>query len=234
MAGGSWAKGVGAAFAVHAFTASGAVLGLLALQAASDRRFGAVFLWLGLALVVDGIDGTIARKVGVAERLPRYSGEILDLVVDYLTYVVVPAYVLVVVGIVPAVLVWPLAAAVLVSSAFYFADTAMKTPDGGFRGFPAIWNVAVFLLLVFGLPPFANAGIIAGLVAATFAPFVFVHPFRVVRFRPVTIAVLSLWMLAASLSVAAGLAPPLWVTVVLAVTTAYLGLIGLALRAPVR
>jgi len=232
MAVGNWAMGAGAAFAVHAFTASGAVLGLLALQATSDRRFDAVFLWLGLALVVDGIDGTIARRVGVATRLPRYSGEILDLVVDYLTYVVVPAHVLVVAGLVPAGLVWPLAAAILVSSAFYFADTAMKTPEGGFRGFPAIWNVAIFLLMVFGLPPLANAGIIAGLVAATFAPFVFIHPFRVVRFRPVTLAVLALWMLAAGLSVAAGLAPPPWVSVVLAVTTAYLGLIGLALRAP--
>ncbi|AVO44957.1 CDP-alcohol phosphatidyltransferase family protein [Phreatobacter cathodiphilus] len=227
-------RGAGSAVAVHVFTASGAVLGLLALQAAAERRFAAVFLWLGLALVVDGIDGTIARRLRVAERLPRYSGEILDLVVDYLTYVVVPVFVLLQAGLVPDGLAWPLAAAILVSSAFYFADGEMKTPGGGFRGFPAIWNVAVFLVMVFALPPAANAVIVLGLVCATFAPFVFVHPFRTVALRGLTVAVLVLWMAAAAAAVVADLAPTAPVTIVLALATAYLGLVGFLVREPVR
>lgn len=226
--------GIAAAVAVHVFTASGAVLGLLALVAASERRFAAVFVWLGLALVVDGIDGTIARRLRVSERLPRYSGDILDLVVDYLTYVVVPVQVLIQAELVPAPLAWSLAAAILVSSAFYFADTEMKTPGGGFRGFPAIWNVAVFLLMVFALPPALNAVIVAGLVAATFAPFVFVHPFRMERLRPLTLGVLAVWMAAAAAAVAANLAPSVPVAVALALATVYLGLIGIVLGERVR
>ena len=226
--------GIAAAVAVQVFTASGAVLGLLALVAASERRFAAVFVWLGLALVVDGIDGTIARRLRVSERLPRYSGEVLDLVVDYLTYVVVPVQVLIQAELVPAPLAWPLAAAILVSSAFYFADTEMKTPGGGFRGFPAIWNVAVFLVLVFRLPPALNAVIVAALVAATFAPFVFVHPFRMERLRPLTLGVLAVWMAAAAAAVAANLAPSVPVAVALALATVYLGLIGIVLGERVR
>jgi phosphatidylcholine synthase len=227
-------RGTGAAVAVHIFTASGAVLGLLALQAAAERRFTAVFLWLGLALVVDGVDGTIARHLRVAERLPRYSGEILDLVVDYLTYVAVPVFVIVQARLLPEGLAWPLAAAILISSAFYFADGEMKTPGGGFRGFPAIWNVAVFLLMVFALPPATNAVIVVALVGGTFAPFVFVHPFRTVALRRLTLAVLGLWMAAAGAAIAADLAPEAPVRILLALATAYLGLVGVVLREPVR
>lgn len=218
------------AYAVHAFTASGAVLGLMALQAAGEGRWAATFAWLGLALVVDGVDDTIARRVGVAGLLPRYSGEVLDLVVDYLTYVVVPVFVMVRAELVPAPLAWPLAAAVLISSAFYFADSEMKTAEGGFRGFPAIWNVAVFLLAVFALPASVNAVLVAALVMATFAPFAFIHPFRVRRFRMLTVAVLCAWMVAAILAIAAGLRPSPWTTAVLAVASLYLAGIGAVVR----
>ncbi len=218
------------AYAVHAFTASGAVLGLLALQAAGEGRRAATFVWLGLALVVDGIDGTIARRVGVAGLLPRYSGEVLDLVVDYLTYVVVPVYLMIHAGLVPAPLAWPLAAAILISSAFYFADAEMKTVEGGFRGFPAIWNVVIFLLAVFGLPGWINAVAISALVAATFAPFAFVHPFRVTRFRPLTLVVLGVWTMAAILAIAADLRPEPWVTAVLGGASLYLAGIGIFVR----
>lgn len=218
------------AYAVHAFTASGAVLGLLALQAAGEGRWAATFAWLGLALVVDGIDGTIARRVGVASLLPRYSGEVLDLVVDYLTYVVVPVFLMVRADLVPAPLAWPLAAAILISAAFYFADSDMKTAEGGFRGFPAIWNVAVFLLAVFALPAWVNAVLATGLVIATFAPFAFIHPFRVRRFRVLTLAVLGAWTLAASLAIVAGLRPAPWATAVLAATSFYLAGIGAVVR----
>ena len=80
-----------AAASVHLFTALGAVCGLFAALAAFDGAWERMFIWLGVALVIDGIDGTFARMAHVEERLPRFSGERLDLVVDYVTYVFVPA-----------------------------------------------------------------------------------------------------------------------------------------------
>lgn len=226
---GDWSKGRRlAALGVHAFTASGAVLGLLALQAASERRWTAMFLWLGLALIVDGVDGTMARRVRVAEVLPRFSGEVLDLVVDFLTYVVVPAYALMTAGLLPVPLAWPLIAAILVSSAFYFADGLMKTAEGGFRGFPAVWNVVVFLIFVFDAGPAVNAVVVALLVAATFAPVVMVHPFRVQRFRLVTLAALAIWAGAAAVALAADLRPGPGVLAILAASSLYFLTVGLA------
>jgi phosphatidylcholine synthase len=216
-----------AAFAVHAFTASGAVLGLLALHAANERNWTLMFVWLAIALVVDGVDGTIARALQVRERLPRFSGDILDLVIDFLTYVVVPTYALVESSLLPVPLQWPLAAAVLISSAFYFADDTMKTAEGGFRGFPAIWNVAAFLLFVLDASPWVNAAAVVGLVAATFAPFVFIHPFRVRAFRSATLAMLAVWAAAAALALASDLEPAPWVKAVLAVASGYFLLAGL-------
>lgn len=216
-----------AALGVHAFTASGAVLGLLALQAASERRWTAMFLWLGLALLVDGIDGTMARAARVSEVLPRFSGEVLDLVVDFLTYVVVPAYALLAAGLLPQPLAWPLIAAILVSSAFYFADSLMKTAEGGFRGFPAVWNVIAFLLFVLDAGEAANAVVVIVLVMATFAPVVMVHPFRVRRFRTVTLAVLAVWTGAAALSLVADLQPGPAVLALLAGSSLYFVVVGL-------
>ncbi len=210
-----------AALAVHTFTASGAVLGLLALHAAVDRRWTAIFLWLGAALVVDGIDGTFARALRVGEALPRISGEVLDLIVDYLTYVIVPAYALAMSGLLPEGLGWPLAGLIALSSAFYFADTAMKTAEGGFRGFPAIWNIAAFVLFVVAAPPLVNVVVVLGLVVATFAPFVFVHPLRVRRLRTATFLALASWSFAAALALMHSLAPPVWVTGILVASSLY-------------
>ncbi|CEJ13005.1 Phosphatidylcholine synthase [bacterium YEK0313] len=216
-----------AALAVHAFTASGAVLGLLALQAAADRRWTLMFVWLAAALVVDGVDGTVARAAQVKTVLPRFSGEVLDLVVDFLTYVFVPAYALVAAGLLPPGLDLPLAALILITAAFYFADGEMKTVEGGFRGFPAVWNGAAFLLFVFRPAPWACAVALVMLAAATFAPVVTIHPFRVARFRRLTLAVLLAWSLAGLASLAADLDPDWPVKAVLAVTSLYFLCIGL-------
>lgn len=221
--GGRWLT----AFAVHAFTASGAVVGLLALQAASERRWAVMFAWLAIALLIDGIDGTLARAARVKQVLPRFSGDILDLVVDFLTYVVVPTYALVAAGLLPPGYELGFAALILVSSAFYFADANMKTVEGGFRGFPAVWNAAAFLIFVFYPGPWGTGLVIAVLVAATFAPIVMIHPFRVARYRAVTLAVLALWVLASALTLLADLAPSLWIKAVLALTSAYFLTVGL-------
>jgi phosphatidylcholine synthase len=186
-----------------------------------------MFLWLGLALLVDGIDGTFAWALHVAERLPRWSGDTLDLVVDFVTYVFVPAYAIVASGIMPLAVGLPAGFAIVVTGALYFSDGSMKTADNHFRGFPAVWNLIAFYLLLLKPPAFAAAAAIAVLAVLTFVPVKFVHPFRVSRLRPVTIAMLALWAILGLVALLNDLSPGLWVTGGLCVVALYFLVIGL-------
>jgi phosphatidylcholine synthase len=197
-----------AAFGVHVFTATGAALGLLALDAAVRRDFALMFTWLGIALVVDGVDGTIARRLDVARRLPRWSGEALDLVVDFVTYVLVPAYALMISGLLPPPVAMPCAIIIVVTSALYFADREMKTKDDYFRGFPAVWNTVAFYIFLLAPNGWLSAAVIVGLSALVFAPLVFVHPFRVRRLMGLNIGLIVLWSLLAGIALWRDLAPP--------------------------
>jgi phosphatidylcholine synthase len=181
------------AFAVHIFTATGAALALGALIYATHGRWGAMFLCLGAALIVDAVDGTFARHLKVAEVLPRWSGDVLDLVVDFVTYVFVPAYAITAGGLLPEALALPAGIAIVMTGALYFADRQMKTADNYFRGFPALWNLAAFYLFLLRPAPWAAVALVAVLAALTFVPFKFVHPVRVERLRPLTLALLLLW-----------------------------------------
>jgi len=167
------------AWLVHLLTASGAVLALLALWAIEEENWRLALLWLLAALAVDGIDGTLARAMRVKEVLPRVDGATLDLVVDYLTYVFVPTILIWRAGLVPPSLAPLLAAGILISALYVFARTDMKTQDGYFRGFPALWNVVALYLFVLQLDPAAGAAVVVLLAALSFAPVHFVHPFRV-------------------------------------------------------
>src|SRR6201994_2607641 len=131
-----------AAFSVHVFTAMGAGIALIALLEAVREHWAAMFAWLGLALVVDALDGPIARRLDVVRVQPNWSGDVLDLVVDFITYVFVPAYAITAGGLLLPVAAPLLGVGVVVSGALYFADRRMKTSDNHFRGFPALWNVA--------------------------------------------------------------------------------------------
>lgn len=216
-----------AALAVHLFTASGAALGFLALIAATERDFAKMFFWLAIALLVDGVDGTLARKAHVDTRAPKLSGDVLDLVVDYVTYVLVPAYALAVSGLMPHGFGVPAALIVCVTAALYFATTDMKTDDLFFRGFPGIWNVAAFYLFVLAPPPWIGFAIVVALSALTFAPIVFVHPMRVRLLRPLTLAALLAWSVLAALAVWSDLRPDafvIWGLVALALYFVSLGL----------
>src|SRR5437660_9664278 len=190
------------AFAVHIFTASGAALALAALIAAVERYWALMFLCLGAALIVDGIDGTIARKLKVAQVLPRWSGDVLDLVVDFVTYVFVPAYAIAAGGLLPEPLALLAGMVIVVTGALYFAARQMKTADNYFRGFPALWNVAAFYLLMLKPDPAVGAGAIVALAALTFVPFPFVHPVRVARLRTLNIALIAVWSTLALIALA--------------------------------
>lgn len=210
-----------AAFGVHIFTASGAVLALFALIAAVERAWPQMFLLLGAALFIDGIDGLIARRLDVAARLPRWSGDVLDLVVDYLTYVFIPAFVVVWSDLIHPLLAVPCAAAIIISGALYFADREMKTKDNFFRGFPAVWNVPVFYLILLKPPSVIAAGAIVLLAAATFVPIPFVHPLRVKRLRVLTISLLVIWAILASITLARDMMPGPWITAALCAIALY-------------
>ncbi len=216
------------AASVHVLTASGAVLALLALRAAHDRDWRMMFLWLGVALVVDAVDGPLARKLEVKTLLPRFSGERLDLIIDYLTYVAVPAYALTEAPILPEAARIPAAAAILLSSLFHVADLESKTEEGFFVGFPAIWNIVLLYLFALDLPPYVALGVVALFVAATFVPILAVHPFRVARLRPLSCLVTAIWFAAAVAAVANPFPSPLWVQALLLAAAVYLTSIGLS------
>ena len=216
-------------FAIHILTASGAALAFLALLAAVDRAWPAIFLWLGIALIVDAIDGPLARGFHIAAVLPRWSGDTLDLVVDFVTYVFVPAFAIANSALLPNLLAPVAGVAIVVTGAIYFADRHMKMPGNYFRGFPAIWNTAAFYLLLLRPSPFWSTVTVVALAVATFLPFPFIHPLRVMRLRPFTVALLVLWGVLALITLARDMAPGPWITGALCAIAIYV--IGLgALR----
>src|SRR5437868_6774943 len=176
-----------AAFSVHIFTAMGAAFALIALLEAVREHWAAMFAWLGVALIVDALDGPIARRLDVVRLQPDWSGEVLDLVVDFVTYVFVPAYAITASGMLLPVAAPLLGAGVVISGALYFADRRMKTADNHFRGFPALWNAAAFYLFLLQLAPALSSLFVALLIALTFVPLRFVHPVRVIRLRWLTL-----------------------------------------------
>jgi phosphatidylcholine synthase len=182
-----------AAFFVHIFTALGAGMALIALFEAVREHWAAMFWWLGAALVIDGIDGPVARRLEVERVQPNWSGEVLDLVVDFVTYVFVPAYAITASGLLLPVAAPLLGVAIAVSGALYFSDRRMKSADNHFRGFPGLWNIAALYLFLLHLPPAVSTLGIALLIVLTFVPFNVLHPIRVVRLRRLTLALIGAW-----------------------------------------
>ncbi len=173
----------------------------------------------------------MARAFEVDRVLPRWSGETLDLVVDFTTYVFVPAYAIAASGLLPHVLAIPAGIVVVISGALYFADREMKTDDNYFRGFPAVWNLAAFYLYLLEPSEWAVAASIAALAGLSFAPIRFLHPLRVRRWRAFNVVLLTAWAVLAVLAVLQDLAPGPYVTLPLSLIAAYFFLVGV-LRTP--
>src|SRR5580692_3896684 len=196
-----------AAFSVHILTALGAGIALIALLEAVREHWAAMFAWLGIALLIDGLDGPIARRLDVAGVQPNWSGEVLDLVVDFTTYVFVPAYAITASGLLPPLAAPLLGAGIVVTGALYFADRRMKTADNHFRGFPALWNAAAFYLFLLHMPPALGSLGIAVLIVLTFVPFNVLHPVRVVRLRGLTLSLVAIWAVLAGIALADDFSP---------------------------
>lgn len=214
------------ALAVHVFTATGAFWGFLALLAASERDWRAMFLWLALALFVDGVDGSLARRFEVKRFAPRFSGEAIDCLVDYFTYAIIPVYALMQTDhLGPG---WDLAAAamILLTSAFYMADQEMKTDDGWFQGFPMVWNLVVFYIFLLEPPPWATFVAIVFLSVFTFSRYMFVHLLRVKLYRPLTLALGAVWSGLALYAIWLNMDPPVWTIWALCLSGVYFVALG--------
>ena len=186
-----------------------------------------MFFCLGLALVVDGVDGPLAREFRVAQVLPRWSGDTLDLIVDFTTYVFVPAYAIAASGLLPHVLAIPAGVVVVISGALYFADRQMKTADNYFRGFPAVWNLGAFYLYLLEPAEWLAAAMIVALAALSFAPIKFLHPLRVKHLRVLNVVLLAAWAMLAFLAVIDDLNPGPYVIWPLALIAVYFFVAGL-------
>lgn len=225
---------LGAAWAVHVFTASGVVIGLLALLAVVAGDAKAALLWLGLALFIDGVDGPAARLFGVREVIPKVDGATLDNVVDYFTYVVVPAVFMVQFELMPAPFAVLGAAYVVATSLYTFANVDLKTKDNYFVGFPAVWNIVVFYMFILDTPPVLNlvATIVLGIL--TFTPLKFVHPLRVRELRLPTLIATVVWAVSSLWLVVQIPQTPSWALAAWVASSIYLGAISLrrTLRGP--
>lgn len=211
------------ALAVHLLTASGAVFAMLALLAAVEEKWSLMFLWLVVAFFVDGIDGPLARRYDVKQNAPVFDGELLDLIIDYLTYVFIPAYALFKhPDLLPGWTGWVAIIIITFASALYFADTRMKTRDYSFSGFPGCWNMVV--LVVFALKPgfWVILALVAVLAVAMFLPIRFVHPVRTRRWRAVTLPMALAWTFFAGWAAWVDFDPQSWAHWGLVVTSVYL------------
>lgn len=224
------AKARARAFSVHIFTALGGAIALIAMLEAVREHWAAMFGWLGVALIVDGLDGPLARRLRVGEVLPDWSGDTLDLVVDFLTYVFVPAYAITASGLLIPLATPLLGGAIVISGALYFADRRMKTDDNHFRGFPALWNAAAFYLFLLKPPAAVGTIVLAILVVLTFVPFNVMHPLRTTRLRTLNIVLLVIWAMLAMFAVATNFQTPLWATVALCAIGGYILLSDVLIR----
>lgn len=181
------------AWGVHLFTATGALWGLLAIMATVQHQWQAAFFWLGMAALVDSLDGTLARRFKVKGVLPGFDGALLDNIIDYQTYVIVPAIFLYEANLLPATTTIAGIAMVVLASAFQFCQADAKTDDHTFKGFPSYWNVVVFYMFVFDANPWVNFWVIAILAVLVFVPIRYLYPSRMIRYQKLTLSLTTVW-----------------------------------------
>lgn len=200
---------------------------MLAMLAAVEEKWSLMFLWLVVAFAVDGIDGPLARKYDVKTNAPEFDGVLLDLIIDYLTYVFVPAYALFKSGLLPGWTGWFAIIVITFASAMYFADNRMKTKDNSFSGFPGCWNMLV--LVLFAVQPnfYVIVGLVALLAIAMFTPLKFIHPVRTQRWRSLSLPVALAWTIFAGWAAWVDFHPGSWAHWGLVATGLYLLGVGI-------
>ena len=182
------------AWTIHLFTMSGVVLGIKALQAIGEGKPRAALLWMMAAMVVDGIDGPLARAFEISKWVPILDGNSLDLMIDFLACVVAPAAFVHKFGLLPNSSSLLLAGVILISGVIWMARTDMLTFDDYFVGFPAMWNIIVTIMYILGTNHTMNTIFILFFAAISFTRIKFVHPMRTRDFRWITIPLMTVWL----------------------------------------
>jgi len=200
------------------------------MLAAVEAKWSLMFVWLMVAFFVDGIDGPLARKYHVKKNAPEIDGELLDLIIDYLTYVFIPAFALFESDLLPGWTGWICIIVITFGSALYFADTRMKTKDNSFSGFPGCWNMVV--LVMFAIEPnfWIILALVSSLTVTMFFPLKFIHPVRTERWRGLSLPIAMVWTILAGIAAWKDFHPGPIVTVGLTVTSLYLLLVGLVIQ----
>ena len=216
------------ALSVHLLTATGAVLAMLAMLAAVNEKWDLMFLWLVVALIVDGLDGPLARRYDVEENWPTYDGVLMDLIIDYLTYVFIPAFALFKSGLLPGWPGWLAIIVIVYGSVVYFADTRMKTKDKSFAGFPACWNMVVLVLFALQPPHFVTLFIVVALTLTMFTNLKFIHPVRTKRWNALSLPMALAWVVFAGWAAWVDFHPHTWAHWGLVITSLYLTCAGIA------
>lgn len=199
------------AWLVHAFTATGAVLAYLALEATASGQLRAAFIWLAVATLVDAVDGVLARLARVKERTPQFDGALLDNIIDYLTFVFVPIFILRQAGLLPpGAAGQAVAAVVLLASAYGFCRLDAKTADHFFTGFPSYWNIVVLYMIALRPEAVVNAAILLGFAVLVFVPVGYIYPSRTPRWQAPTVLLGALWGIAMAAVIWLLPFPPQW------------------------
>jgi len=212
---------------VHLFTAIGAVCAMLAMLAAVEEQWGVMYIWLVVAFIVDGIDGPLARRYDVKTHARQIDGVLMDLIIDYLTYVFIPAYALFKSGLLPGWTGWIAIIVITYASVIYFADSRMKTKDNSFAGFPGCWNMLV--IVIFALKPdfWITLFLVVALAVAMFTSLKFIHPVRTERWRAISLPVAVAWTGFAGWAAWVDFDPESWAHWGLVVTSLYLLFAGI-------
>ncbi|AOZ72533.1 phosphatidylcholine synthase [Boudabousia tangfeifanii] len=216
------------AWSVHAFTMTGVMWAVFALLALFEGRTGWMWVWLGIALIVDAIDGTFARRCRVSEVVPWFDGVILDDIVDYLTWTFIPAifmYLYIPLG--PKPLAAIMTIVIVASSMFCYANKGMKAEDNYFVGFPAAWNIVAIYFIILGTGPVFNVIATLIIAALTLSRLTFVHPLRVRALMPVNIVAAICWLVSTTWLLVVVNDQPLWLQIIWWLSGIYFLVVGI-------
>ena len=193
MAWGGWSARI-CAWGVHVLTMSGAVFGLLALIAVAQRQWSAAFAWMGVTVLIDAVDGALARFFQVKRWAPNFDGALLDNIVDFFTYVLVPAFFLYASDILSSEFRLLAAAVITLASSYQFCQVEAKTEDHCFTGFPSYWNIVVFYLyLLTPNYPMLNLIVLLVFAVGVFVPIRYLYPSRTPLWRPLNLFLTTVW-----------------------------------------
>ncbi|AJA90079.1 phosphatidyltransferase [Borreliella chilensis] len=177
------------AWLVHIFTASGLIVGLYSIISIINGDYSLLLKLTVIGLIIDGIDGTIARKLKVKELIPEIDGALLDNITDYINYTFIPVVFFYFGEFIEEKYKVAICIGILLSSAYQFSRTDSKTTDNYFRGFPSLWNLFVISNIIFQIEQTTNLIIMSICIVTSFIPIKFIYPSKTKELRQITIPI---------------------------------------------